>query len=742
MVFESNLSRRGFLKGGMGAAIGAAAVSTGALAGAGSAIAQADAAEETSVKECSLQSQMNPQDFDFRSNTTDFATLFSPWKLGSIELSHRMVKSAAGTGAFDRGAESMIEFYSQLVKGGVEMVWCESFANELRIAPNSNRKPVAEYPAKQLTDAIHALGGHIGCQFDTMWELGGANGFNFSTGNGKTSELTHEQIQMLIEDIATLCFELQKAGFDAFEFNCGANNIGQYFLSRERNDRDDEYGPQTIESRTRFGCEVIRAIKEKCGSDFVVQCLLNGVEENDRNLGDNSLCSTIEEVKQIAQAFEAAGADSLHIRIGAVYLHICQFLPDLYFSGYGVEGSTGYGTQFDFSRHYQGKLVADHSGYGIMLNVAAEIKKAVNIPVGTVGGLDPSYAPDFFEQALADGKVDFFMMTRPLIADFNYVNKLREGRLDEIAPCMRCVHCYRDSDVYGNTTRHCRANATFQRALTDEMPEGYDLPAGDGQKKVMVVGAGPAGMEAARVAALRGYDVTLYEKTALLGGMLPFANAIKGQHESLMRFRDYLVRQLEIAGVNVVLETEVDRALIEAEAPDALIWCVGGVRDTLGLESTAGTQVVSMEDFISADLGQDIVVVGSNLQAFDTALYLLAKGKNVTMVTPDPIEYLDKGQSSNVRTLVKPMLLSSGCRVWPESSIAEVGDGEIVINSGSGVQQTIKCSALIEGMDMLPNTAVADSVGDSIPVWCAGDCTGSLNIVSATGAAHLAARAV
>lgn len=744
------LTRRGFLGGSALGVLGASMAVSGLLTGCAPAQSRDSAAGDAAGEEAgtdlgltvSPQAALNPQDFDFRDNTTDFATLFSPWKLGSIELSHRMVKSAAGTGAFDNGLEKLSAYYTNFAKGGVEMIWCESFANQLRIAPKSPRKPVAEYPAKEFTDAVHAAGGHIGYQFDTMWELGGSNGFTFSSGTGKTSDLSSEQLQMLIEDIVATAVSLQEAGFDAFELNCGANNIGQYFLSRERNDRDDEYGPQSIENRTRFGCEVIRGIKEQCGENFVVQVLINGVEENDEHLGDNALCSTVEEAKQIAKRFEEAGADSLHIRIGAIYLHICQFLPDLYFTGYGIDGSTGYGTQFDFSRHYQGKLVGNHSGYGVMLDVAAEIKSAVSIPVGTVGGLDPAYAPDYFEAALRDGKVDFFMMNRPFIADWNYVNKLHDGRIDEIAPCTRCTHCYRDTDVFGNTTRQCRVNATFQRAYGEEMPEGYDPLPADGQKKVMVVGGGPAGMEAARVVAERGYDVTLYEKKDGLGGTLDFANSVKGEHESLWRLRDYLTRQIELRGVNVVTGQEVDRSFIEKEAPDAVVWAVGGVRDSLGLADVGGTKIVSMENFLMTDLGENVTIVGTNLQAFDTALYLLAKGKNVTMVTPDPIEHLDKGQSSNVRTLAKPMLFSQGVRVWAEAAVSEVRDGEIVIVANSGVEQVIPCDSVIEAMDLLPNTEVVDALSNGVAVYPVGDCSGTYNISSAISAANLAARQI
>ena len=157
--------------------------------------------------------------------------------------------------------------------------------------------------------------------------------------------------------------------------------------------------------------------------------------------------------------------------------------------------------------------------------------------------MDPAHAPDLFEAALAEGKVDFLLMNRPLTVDPQYANKLKEGRIDEIAPCTRCLHCHFDYDEEGNTYEHCRVNACTQRAFRDDMPEGFDLPPVGTVKNVMVVGGGPAGMEAARIAALRGHNVTLYEKSGAVGGLLDFASTVKGPHENLSDLRSYLARQ-------------------------------------------------------------------------------------------------------------------------------------------------------------------------------------------------------
>ena len=598
-------------------------------------------------------------------------------------------------------------------------------------------------PFERIADAIHEEGAYVGYQISCM-------GIAFS-GTQKDSsgqfasavagDLTREEIGLVVADTVSAAKTLKDKGFDAVEINAAGNNLGQSFFSRMRNHRDDEYGPQSFENRARLVCEMIQGIKEACGSDFAVQVLINGIEENDQALGDSSLMTTVEENLEIAKMLEAAGADSLHVRLGPLGMHVCQFASDLYFTGYGIDGTTAYGTQFDFSRHWQGKLISEYSGCGMMLDVAREFKDAVSIPVGTVTYMDPAHAPDLFEAALAEGKVDFLLMNRPLTVDPQYANKLKEGRIDEIAPCTRCLHCHFDYDEEGNTYEHCRVNACTQRAFRDDMPEGFDLPPVGTVKNVMVVGGGPAGMEAARIAALRGHNVTLYEKNGAVGGLLDFASTVKGPHENLSDLRSYLARQLEVAGVDVVTGTEVDASFIADQKPDAAIIAVGGVRDTLELSETTGTKVIPLPDFLTAEIGSEVTIVGSNAQAVDAALYLMEQGKHVTMVTPDSMDQFDKGQSNWVKTFVKPMLLARGMRIWPHAEIVSVGDGEVTIAGETGAEITLSCDAVIEAMDMLPNPSLGEETS-GIEVHVVGDAAKPWNIAEAIAAGNLAARAL
>lgn len=545
--------------------------------------------------------------------------------------------------------------------------------------------------------------------------------------------------------VIDLAKRLQADGFDAIELNMAANNMGQSFLSRTRNNRDDEYGPQSLENRTRWAVETIHAIKEACGPDFVVQALINAIESNDKDLGNDGEFTSIEESKAIAKILEEAGADSLHVRIGPAFTHIAQFAGDLYFCANGLEGMNSHSGRYDFSKHWQGLLRGNHSGCGLGIDMAAEIKSAVSIPVGAATYMDPAQAPDYFEQALEEGKLDFFVMNRPLCVDPEYVNKLREGRIDEIAPCTRCLHCFYDVDHKGTVPfEHCRVNAANWRAYGPVMPEGFDPALAETPKKVMVIGGGPAGMEAARVAAQRGHAVTLYEKADSLGGTLPVAEAIKGPHENLGRLTTYLARELDVTGVEVVTGTEITVDDVVAAAPNYVVVATGAIEPMATWMPTAGTMGATLETVPSLECGSEVVVLGSSARAVDTAIYLEKKGKHVTIVTPDPMELFEKGHSGNVQQFIRNAFTANGGTIYANATLVEVGEGFVTITrNDAGVEATMKADAVVDLSDMQPNTELVYAItAAGIDCVAVGDCAEPWNIAEAISTANLAARAI
>ncbi|WP_071394864.1 oxidoreductase [Bacillus tuaregi] len=743
------INRRTFLKGAAGAA---GVVALGGLVGCSTEEA-ADKSSKTSSSsgstagskavagELIAAAYLNPQDYDYRQNTTDFKTLFSPLKIGSLNLNHRMIKSAAGSATYLAGlTDELLQYYVSFAKGGVELIWVEGLPE---FEPSMDGSPTANATiefGKKLVKECGKYGAKLGYQWAQfpMKPVG----------------------EMTVEDIAgaqargvAIAQTLKQMGFVALEINAAGFNLGEQFLSRFHNVRTDEYGAGNLENRARFVTECIDQIKKACGKSFIVQLLIDCIEEND-NLTNNATLmtldnavtdpynkvTTIEEGIGLAKLFEAAGCDSMHLRLGPLGNHPCQFGSDLYFILNGIEGATGYGTQWDFSRHWQGQLIGNHSGAGMLINIVGRYKEALKIPCGTVTYMDPAHAPDLFEKALADGKVDFYLMNRPLTVDTEYVNKLKEGRIEEIAPCTRCLHCHIGSNEMNRELGYCRVNALTQRVMTDKGPKTYELELAPKPKKVMVIGGGPAGMEAARIAGARGHKVTLYEKSSALGGQLTVASLVKGPHENLDDLTAYLTKQQELNGVTVVLKKEVDVSLIASEAPDAVILAVGALPGKVEA-SGSGVPILNYEKFMGKETGENVVVYGSNAQAFDAALWLTVHKKKVTIVTPNSNEDLDKQQSQHAKRFMTTALYSLGVKAYPGSTIKKIGKGEITIATDAGFETIIAADSIINAADLLPNKSLLKGISVK-ETYAIGDCNEPYNIALAIRAGNDAGRAV
>lgn len=735
---HDKINRRGFLKGSaMTLAAG------GVLTACSPKIVVSEGAVETTAGNAATgmntelipQAYLNPQDYNYRQNTTDFKTLFSPLKIGPLNLNHRMVKSAAGSAAYLGGlTDELLQYYVNFAKGGVELIWVEGIS---ALEPPMDG---SEVPAETITFGKKLVEecGKYGARLGYQWAM-----FAMTP----VAEMKAEDIAAAQASGVALAELMQQMGFVALEINAAGFNLGEHFLSRYHNTRTDDYGIGSLENRARFVTETIEQIKAACGDNFVVQVLIDCIEEND-NL-DNSatlmwmdnavsapanLVTSIEEGIGFAKLFEAAGCDSMHLRLGPLGNHPCQFGSDLYFILNGIEGATGYGTQWDFSRHWQGQLIGNHSGAGMLIDIVGRYKEALTIPCGTVTYMDPAHAPDLFEKALADGKVDFYLMNRPLTVDTEYVNKLKEGHIDEIAPCTRCLHCHIGSNEMNRAMGYCRVNALTQRVMTENGPATYELEPAAAPKKVMVIGGGPAGMEAARIAAARGHKVTLYDKNSELGGKLAFASMVKGPHENLDDLKAYLSKQLEKNGVNVVLQKEVDAALINSEAPDAVILATGALPGAVG--ATGGNvPVIDFINFMGDTTGDNVVVFGSNAQAFDCALWLTVHKKKVTIVTPNANEELDKQQSQHAHRFMTTALYSLGVKVYPGSKISAIGDGKVTIASDGGWETVIAADSIINAADLLPNKSLLNGVSVK-ETYSIGDCDQPFNIALAIRAGN------
>lgn len=802
----SRLSRRSFLAS---AATVAGLAALPSLAGCSSA---ADGAPEpsslaTSGESCLLGDQLNPQ-AEISEATGDVSAIFSPLKLAHVTVKNRLGKSCAGSElqeSTDWPDEKMLAFYEGFCEGGLGMIVYEQSlllppaesmdtsalppmdgmdagslppldgaAGDLPPMDDPEAAPDMEgvmpsglsgflgiyddagIPAhKEIADRIHR---HDVVLIAQMLDVATTTGAAASTvkedGALEMAMVpalmqTTEQVQAEQQAFIDAAARYKEAGWDGVELNASCNHYFSTFLSRYANtERTDQYSGESIENRARILTEIIKGIRERVGEDFIVQVLYSGIEGNVASLGDDTGCTSIEEAIEFAKLFEAAGASSLHVRSQLYGHHNGGFQPDVLH--FHEHGDTGYGTVIDYDRHFGGLIDGSHGGAGALIEVAARIKEAVSIPVGTVGYMDPRAEPDLMNRAIADGKIDFMLMTRPLIADAAIAQKLEEGRRDEVAPCTRCMTCFVAPFSFG-TPSYCRVNAAHTRAFTEEMPEGYaPLPA-DKPRNVMVIGGGPAGMEAARIAAERGHRVSLYEREDHLGGLTDLAAAVKGSHERIADHIAYLSRQLELTGVDVHLGTDVDLDYVTGNAPDIVVVACGGNLDGNAPLGSAG-DIVTLADLRAAQLagndaladflaGDRVVVYGCEMEACNVAEYLVRAGRTVDMVSPSSAESLYQGTPTWPKLMGTTWLQTHGVRMHFLAEDLVIEDGSVTFTDERSVAVAVPFDLLIDARPPQAQSELLTSIREAgIPAHGVGDAYAPGTIANAVARANIVAR--
>lgn len=391
-------------------------------------------------------------------------------------------------------------------------------------------------------------------------------------------EATEEDLAWVIEQFADAAARAQRAGVDAVEIHAGHGYLIDEFLSPSTNRRTDRWGG-SVENRARLLVEVLRAIRARVGPNYPVWCRMNGTEFF-KTEGITSLDACV-----TAQLAEQAGADALNV------------------SAYAEPG-LGVGYSEAHTTHIPGRFVP----------YAAAIRKAVNIPVITAGRLEPEEA----NRLIGNGTIDFVSMGRKLLADPELPNKLRDGHAGRIRPCIYCYTCI--SRIFLGDHVRCAVNAQtaheIDRAIT---------PAPQ-RKRLLVIGGGPGGMEAARVAALRGHDVTLCEQTPVLGGTVRFSAMVYPPNGKLI---DYLVNSLRDLPVKIHLGLRVDSDWVKRHAPDAIVVATGARR---GAPPVPGAHLphVFTGDSLRAMMGSGVGAPPAGLPPLARGLMSIARASGVT----------------------------------------------------------------------------------------------------------------
>ena len=748
------LSRRDLLKGG--AALGAGILSAGALAGYGSGILEG--AEIPSEGNGLPSENTGSTAIDYERMTGksaaaaehyDFKYVNQPGKIGNLEVKNRIVKSAAsGSEApFDREnnewSKAAIEFYGGLARGGTGMIIHDTLAfkpNAMSSASLMSEEDFAIH--KPLIDAVHAEGcllfvqqfsaDNVGMSFpggpppnamgsSTYAQPGATQGMNQNAPRMMETEEIEEQIEYWAQGV----YMAMKCGFDGVELNAGSNHIGANFISRFWNrERDDEYGSQNIENLGRFVTGILDKARQLCGNDYPIGVLLNGHEWNVFRVGENERCNSTELQCELAKLFERHGASFIHARSAAWGSHMLDIFPDVAFL-HG-DPDTGYGHPLQIEKFWP-EFIQDYRGAGAFLNTAAMIRAAVSIPVITTGMMDPRLIPDVIDDYIGSGKVDFIGMTRRMYADWDYANKICDGELAEIRPCANCINCWHD---------YCRVNAALVRAGSDVMPEGYVVEKTDTPKKVLVAGGGPAGLEAAHIAAERGHSVTIYEKSGYWGGLTRTASAYKGLNEKIADHTDWLVRQCEKHGVSMSLDLEVTKELIDDLAPDVVIVATGGKTTVPDVPGIDNPKVVT-----TAPQGDKVVVIGGQIEGIEMAIYLAKRGKEVTVLEEGPDSILGLNIPGEIKEKYICWCQTHGVKLYPNITINGITDDDITFTHDYGISETVKCDNVLLGMPVSTDTSLFDEIKGSISeAYAIGNCNEHGMIRDAVREGNLLAR--
>jgi 2,4-dienoyl-CoA reductase (NADPH2) len=696
-----------------------------------------------------------------------FEKLLEPYHIGPVKTRNRIMKSGASTMSWHEDELHMNEttkaFYEALARGGVGLLVVESptidyplgarWRERYRIDDDKYIEGLSE-----LVKVIHKHGcpTFMQMEHDGPWQSPlfpnvpatfsgppiGASPINLPVPGDfhrdVPRELTIPEIRDIVNKYASAAVRAQKAGFDGVDINAGSTHLMHNFLSPFWNRRQDDYGG-SVEKRARFLVEIIREIKKRAGPEFPIAVCINGFETG-RAIGvEDSKCLNAEDSREIAKILQEAGADAIQVRNQWLGYHVGGFLPDYLFYPEPPIPLR------EFPKEYNWR----HRGAGANIYLAEGTKKVVSIPVIIVGKI----SPELGEKILRQGKADFIAMTRGLFCDPELPNKIAAGRLDDIAPCTACGTCLDQSVTF---LRHCRINAAMGTTY-------YTIDKAKKQRRVLVVGGGPAGMEAARVAALRGHDVTLVEKSSRLGGLLPLAALIKGiELENLPDMVRYLKTQINKLGVKTKLGKEVNSSLIEQMKPDAVFVATGGILaypDIKGINNRRVITIPTLHRMVKPYLrifgprvlgwltkfwlpiGKRVIVIGGGLHGCETAEFLVKRGRQVTIV--EQSEAIGEGVLDFRLGLLLDWFHKKGVTMITGVKDMEITDKGLAITTKEGKKQTLEANSIIPTAPLKPNDELAKSLEGKVPeIYTIGDCGEPRMIVNAIADGYHTARTI
>ncbi len=649
-----------------------------------------------------------------------------PYRIGGVEIKNRfaVVPMTMGALTYDEQggfSDNFIHYLELRAKGGFALIIPGAATTDRSVDPYAALGPNVienahwQERAKVLTETIHNAGAKIFCQI-TMGLGRNYPGLPGPSENPvwrnpdmKSPALTVEQIHSKIADMIEAATVAQACGYDGVEIH--AMHWG-YLLDQMAmsfyNRREDEYGG-SLENRLRCAREIVEGIHDKCSRGFPVGMRLGlktYIRDYDKATltGEGEVGRTLEEGVEISRLLEKYGYDYLNTDTGT-YDSFYYACPPMY------------------------------NPQGFMIPLAAAAKKAVSIPV-MAGGRMQDY--DLAAAAIEAGEIDAVGLGRPSLADPDYPNKVMSGRVEDIRPCIGCnMGCFRRCVETGEPVS-CAVNPQAARELV------VGLKPGEGNKKVVVIGGGVAGMEAARTSALRGYAVTLFEKGDHLGGHIVEAGAHDFKKE-IARLNAWYKRELDRLGVKVELNHEPCVNCVKKQSPDAVILATGttpAMPPIPGLEKA----VTSLDAINQPEkLGKTVVIIGGGLVGCEIALDAANRGKDVTVVEAldDIMAAGGAGAPYPNKQMIGDLFESKNVTVLTGTKLSEVTDEGAVVTAPDGDSRLLKADTVVSAMGFKPAANLKDDLAAlNVPVCEVGDATGAGTIMKAIWDAYEAANSL
>ncbi|MDN5347695.1 MAG: hypothetical protein PWP65_1259 [Clostridia bacterium] len=619
------------------------------------------------------------------------ASLGDKGEIGGLKVKNRIVMAPMGTNlACADGSVSpeMVAYYSRRARGGAGLVIVESSAVDFPYGSGGAAQPRADEDRfvpglSRLAEAIQNYGARAVVQLNHA----GRN----RSGGWAPSDMDESELELIAEKFALAALRAKEAGFDAVEIHAAHSYLLTRFLSRAYNSRDDKYGG-SLENRLRFPLKVLQEVKRRVGS-LPVLVRINGREFLDGGID-------LEESKEIARAFEKAGASAIDVSCGP--------------------GKTRY------------SLEPWITPQGWRIPYAAAIKAAVSVPVIGVGCIRE---PDFAQKILSENKVDFVAVGRGMIADPDWANKALRG--EKIRPCIGCNLGCVGRRVFGKSPIRCAVNPEAGR----ESEAGYG-PAGK-KKKVVVVGGGPAGMTAALAAGKRGHEVTLLEKSGRLGGKALLAALPPGK-ERIKQWVEYLEEEIKGSGIRVLLDAP--ESGYKSMDPEVLVLATGAgtlfpeavvaKRDNPEIRILTGEECLAN---LEVAAGKRITVIGGGGVGCELALTVAERGAEVTVV--EMLDDVAADLDPITRQALKEMMAEKRILLKTGSAFEDLEEKRVIASTKSG-RESWEADVVVFCWGQRPSLPQETISGIGAEVYVIGDAAEPGNFLKATAQGYWVGRSL